>query len=104
MPSRHLTSRSASKKSPVVRPSFVTSIRFAAGTRGNPGIVMISPQTTTKNSAPADSLTSRTGTTWCFGAPNLFGSVVKLYCVLAIHTGKCPKPLDSRSRKRSRTL
>ena len=32
----------------------------AAGTLGRPGIVIIDPQTTTKNSAPLDNLTSLT--------------------------------------------
>ena len=43
---------------------------FAAGTRGSPGIVMISPQIATINPAPADSRTSRIGTTWPDGAFN----------------------------------
>ena len=43
-----------------MRPSASTSIVFAAGTRGRPGIVMMSPQIATTNSAPADSRTSRT--------------------------------------------
>ena len=37
-----------------------TSMLLAAGTRGRPGIVMMSPQIATTNSAPADSRTSRT--------------------------------------------
>jgi hypothetical protein len=45
---------------PVIRPSSVTSMLFAAGTLGRPGMVMISPQIATTNSAPAESLTSRT--------------------------------------------
>ena len=61
-----------------------------AGFDGSPGIVIISPQITTIKPAPALSLTSRTGTEWPVGAPLLFGSVVKLYCVLAIQTGKLP--------------
>ena len=31
------------------------------------------------------------------GAPFKLGSVEKLYCVLAIQTGRLPKPADSRS-------
>ena len=62
----------------------------AAGTLGNPGIVMISPHTTTINSAPEESLTSLTGKTWPVGAPFKFGSVEKLYWVLAIQTGSLP--------------
>jgi hypothetical protein len=37
-----------------MRPSALTSMLFAAGTFGRPGMVMISPQMTTRNSAPAD--------------------------------------------------
>ena len=37
------------------------SILSAAGTFGRPGIVIISPQTMTINSAPADNLTSLIG-------------------------------------------
>ena len=40
---------------------FRTSMESAAGTRGSPGMVMISPQIATTNSAPAESRTSRTG-------------------------------------------
>jgi hypothetical protein len=65
---------------------------FAAGTFGSPGIVMMSPQMATMNSAPAESLTSRTCSTWPLGAPSFFGSVLKLYCVLAMQTGRWPKP------------
>ena len=43
-----------------MRPSSVNSILFADGTLGNPGIVIISPQIATTNSAPADNLASRT--------------------------------------------
>ena len=77
---------------PVMRPSASTSILFAAGTRGSPGIVMMSPQIATTNSAPADSRTSRTPTMWPLGAPLALGSVVKLNWVLAMQTGKWPKP------------
>ena len=64
----------------------------AAGTRGRPGMVMISPQITTRNSAPPDSRISRIGTTWPDGAPLRLGSVEKLYWVLATQIGKWPKP------------
>ena len=39
----------------------------AAGTLGNPGIVIIEPQTTTTNSAPDDNLTSLIGISWVEG-------------------------------------
>ncbi len=48
------------QNSPTIRPSAPTSIESAAGTRGRPGMVMISPQIATTNSAPAESRTSRT--------------------------------------------
>ena len=51
----------------------------AEGTLGNPGMVMISPQPTTINSAPDESLTTLTGKTWPVGAPFKFGSGEKLY-------------------------
>ena len=62
----------------------------AAGTLGRPGIVMMSPQTATTNSAPADSRTSRTGMMWSSGAPLRSGLVEKLYWVLAMQTGSLP--------------
>ena len=67
-------------------------IESAAGTFGSPGIVIIAPQTTTTNPAPLDNLTSLTGNVWPKGAPFNFGSVEKLYWVLAIHTGNLPNP------------
>ncbi len=48
------------QNSPTIWPSAPTSIESAAGTLGRPGMVMISPQIATTNSAPADSRTSRT--------------------------------------------
>ena len=60
----------------------------AAGVFGRPGIVIMSPQIATTNSAPADSRSSRTGTSWPSGAPLRVGSVEKLYWVFAMHTGK----------------
>ncbi len=75
----------------------------AAGTLGRPGMVMISPVMTTTNSAPAESLSSRTGTIWPVGAPRLLGSVENEYCVFAMHTGRCPKPMASSSLKRVST-
>ena len=52
---------------------------------GEPGIVMMSPQTTTTNSAPADNRTSLIGTSCPTGDPISNGSVEKLYWVLAMH-------------------
>ena len=52
--SRHIrTARRCGRPAPM-------SIESAAGTRGRPGMVMISPQIATTNSAPAESRTSRT--------------------------------------------
>ena len=45
-------------------------IESAAGTLGNPGIVIIAPQTTTINSAPEESLISLIGKAWPVGAPS----------------------------------
>ena len=52
---------------------------LALGTLGRPGIVIISPVTTTINPAPADNLTSLTGTVNPLGAPLRTGLVEKLY-------------------------
>ena len=68
---------------------------MAAGILGSPGIVIIEPQTTTKNSAPLDNLTSLIGKVWSDGAPFNLGSVEKLYWVFAIQTGKPPNPACS---------
>ena len=65
-------------------------IEFALGTLGNPGIVIMAPVTTTINPAPADNLTSLTGTVNPVGAPLNAGFVEKLYCVLAIQIGNFP--------------
>ena len=70
-------------------------ILSAAGNLGNPGMVIIDPQTTTKNSAPLDNLISLTDNVWSDGAPLSFGSVEKLYCVFAIQTGNLPNPAFS---------
>jgi len=58
-----------------------------AGTFGSPGIVMMSPQIITTNSAPAARRTSRMLTTCPDGAPRRVASVVNEYCVFATHTG-----------------
>ena len=50
-------------------PSDSTFMLLALGTRGSPGIVITSPVRTTTNSAPAASLTLRTGSVWPGGAP-----------------------------------
>src|SRR5207342_2316544 len=50
----------STQNNPTIRPSGPTSMASAAGTLGRPGMVMISPQIATTNSAPAESRTSRT--------------------------------------------
>src|SRR5882762_2390364 len=74
------------QNSPTTLPS-TRSILTADGTLGSPGIVMISPQIITTNSAPAASRTSRTLTTWFTGAARSCASVEKEYWVFATHTG-----------------
>src|SRR5258708_22570255 len=74
------------QNSPTTLPS-TSSILTADGTLGSPGIVMISPQIITTNSAPAASRTSRTLTTWFAGAARSCASVEKEYWVFATHTG-----------------
>ncbi len=69
-----------------------------AGTFGRPGMFMMSPQITTTNSAPAESRTSRMGTAWSEGAPLRAASVVKLYRVFVMQTGRRPKPPRSYAR------
>ena len=73
-----------------MRPSSVTSIFSAAGTRGNPGMVMMSPVRTTTKPAPALTLTCLTVTVKSSGAPSFVGSSEKLYCVFAMQTGSFP--------------
>ena len=68
-----------SQNNPSISPASLMQMLSAAGLRGRPGMVMISPQTTTTNPAPALSRTSRTGSECPVGAPRRLGSVVKLY-------------------------
>ncbi len=51
------------QNSPSISPASLTNICSAAGRRGNPGMVMMPPQITTRNSAPAFSRTSLIGIT-----------------------------------------
>src|SRR5262249_35218214 len=81
------------QNSPAILPSGPTSMASAAGTLGRPGMVMISPQIATTNSAPAESRTSRSGMMWSEGAPLESGLVEKLYWVLAMQTGNFPAPI-----------
>jgi len=65
-----------------------TSMRSAAGTLGNPGMVMMLPQMTTTNSAPWAGRTLRIGRMWPEGAPLRLGSAEKDDCVFVMQTGK----------------
>ena len=79
----------------MILPSASSWMLLAAGTRGKPGIVMMSPQITTTNSAPAESRTSRTGIVCPRGTPFRSGLVVKLYWVFAIQIGSFPNPAQN---------
>src|SRR3954465_2778900 len=89
------TSGHTFQNNPTIFPSGPTSIESADGTFGRPGIVMISPQMATTNSAPARGRASRTGMEKPVGAPLASGLVENEYCVLAMHTGSLPKPISS---------
>ena len=80
------------QNSPLIRPFSSTSIRSAAGTFGNPGMVMISPVRATRKPAPADTFRFRTVTVKPRGAPSREGSSEKLYWVLAMQMGSSPNP------------
>ena len=84
--------RGQGQNNPTILPCALTSIESAAGTRGRPGMVMISPQIATTNSAPAESRTSRTLMVWSVGAPLASALVENVYCVLAMQTGACRSP------------
>src|SRR5258706_15125199 len=75
------------QNNPTMRPSSSTSIASDEGVAGRPGMVRISPQIITTNSAPAANRTSRTLSTWPLGAPRSSGSVENEYCVLAMQIG-----------------
>ena len=55
-------------------------------------MVSTSPVRATTKPAPAQRRISRTVMRNCSGAPSFFGSSLKLYWVLAMHTGSAPKP------------
>ena len=57
---RRRVRRQDRQNNPTILPSGADVDESAAGTRGRPGMVMISPQIATTNSAPAESRTSRT--------------------------------------------
>ena len=78
----HLRKRRSEQ--PLDLPASSKPMRSAAGTRGRPGMVLMSPQMAVTKPAPAASRTSRTGRTWPSGAPRKAGSAEKLDCVLAM--------------------
>ena len=75
---------------PLILPSGATSMSIAAGCLGRPGIVMMLPQTTTTNPAPADRRTSRTLRVNPSGAAISLALSLKEYWVLAMQTGSPP--------------
>jgi hypothetical protein len=75
---------------PSIWPSSLRRIVSADGTRGRPGMVMISPQITTTKPAPGRQPHLAHRHVWPVGAPRRFGSVEKEYCVLAMQTGRLP--------------
>src|ERR1035441_2808567 len=89
------SSPAASYVSPVARPDGSTLMRAAAGTFGRPGMVMILPQMTTTNPAPADILSSLTLMRNPLGRPRRAGSSDKDMGVLAMQIGR----LDRKSTR-----
>ncbi len=71
-------------------PSSLTSIFSAAGTFGRPGIVMISPVSTTTKPAPAEILQFLIVMVKPLGRPSNVGSSENEYWVLAIQIGRLP--------------
>ena len=67
-------------------------MRSAAGDLGRPGIVRMSPVSTTMKPAPADTFTFLMVTVKPSGAPSLVGSSEKDYWVLATQMGHLSKP------------
>ena len=78
------------QNSPVILPSASTSMLTAAGFLGRPGMVMMLPQMTTTNPAPAARRTSRTSIVKPVGAARSLALSLKLYWVLAMQTGRLP--------------
>ena len=77
-------------------PSGLMDMRSAAGTFGNPGMVMMSPHCATTKPAPAAGYTSFTVMRNPVGLPWSVGSSLSDYCVLAMQIGVFPRPIDSR--------
>ena len=71
-------------------PFSSTSMFSAAGTLGRPGMVMMSPVSTTTKPAPAETFTFCTLMRKPVGAPSLPASSEREYWVLAMHTGRPP--------------
>ena len=79
----------------MISPSLSVSMPIAREALGSPGISIMAPEVTTRKPAPADSSTSETRSFQPVGAPIRFGSSESEYCVLAMHTGRWPKPQRS---------
>ena len=80
---------------PSIFPFSSIFIFSAAGTLGNPGIVIIFPAKTTIKPAPAFSSTSLTLNSKDSVQSNFFASSENEYWVFAIHTGKFANPISS---------
>src|SRR4030042_1464825 len=93
---------SRNQDSPTISPSSVTSTFSADGTVGSPGMVMISPQYTTTNPAPALRETSVTISVKPRGLPSASSSSDSEYWVLAMQTGSVQTPRPPAPRHRSR--
>ena len=77
-------------------PSGFTAMRSAAGSFGNPGMVMMSPHCATTNPAPAAGYTSFTVMRNPVGRPSSVASSLSEYCVFAMQIGVLPSPMDCR--------
>lgn len=66
------------------------------GRVGKPGILEISPQIATTKPAPAEMKISLTTILKPTGAPLIDGSAVNEFDVLAMQTGKFPKPYNKK--------
>ena len=71
------------------------SMISAAGCVDKPGIVLMSPQMRYTKPAPTEARASRTGIVHPVGAPFSDGSDESDRCVLAMMTGRFPKPFFS---------
>ena len=92
---RFCSDKKDNQNKPVICPSSFTSMPSAAGTFGNPGIVIIVPVMATTNPAPAETQTSRMWNGKPSGLPRIVLSSDIDYWFFALHTGIEPNPSDS---------